>query len=334
MASARVLIRDPRAVLAWSVARSAALLAVPILVTWLVLDPARALKFLWYIAIPILPATFFISTKLWRGICPLATLNEFGNRLGTPRTLAPRTGLWLSVAGLLLFHLLVPGRRFVFNQNGPALAVVIIAVGALAVILGSRFSVRSGFCNSLCPVLPVELLYGQAPLVRLDRARCTSCTVCTPRGCLDLAEAKALPQMLGGARRTAGWLATPYGAFFAGLPGFIVGYNRLTDGPLGTVLNVYGTTLGFSVASYLAIGLVVVGLGLKSEPALALVGGLAGAVYYWYSGPAIATQLGGSPWVGVAIRGMGIGLVGWWLARTLRRNPAGPQSSGLSAGFR
>lgn len=317
MASARVLIRDPRAATAWSVARSLALVAVPLLLTWLVLDPSRALKFLWYIAIPILPATFFISTKLWRGICPLATLNEIGNRLGTPRPLAPRTGLWLAGAGLVLFHLMVPARRFAFNQNGPVLALVVAAVGALAVILGARFSVRSGFCNSLCPVLPVELLYGQAPLARLDRARCTSCTVCTPRGCLDLAEAKALPQVLGASRRTFGWLATPYGVFFAALPGFIVGYNRLTDGPLSTALTVYGTTLGFSVASYLALGLLVVGLRLKSEPALALVGALAGGVYYWYAGPATATQLGASPWMAVAIRVIGIGLASWWLARTL-----------------
>ncbi len=329
MASARVLIRDPRAVLAWSIGRSAALLAVPILVTWLVFDPTRALKFLWYIAIPILPATFFVSTKLWRGICPLATLNEFGNRLGTPRTLPPKTGLWLAVTGLVLFHVLVPARRFLFNQNGPALGLVVVAVGALAVVLGSRFSVRSGFCNSLCPVLPVELLYGQAPLARLDRARCTSCTVCTPRGCLDLAETKALAQMFGAARRSAGWLATPYGAFFAGLPGFIVGYNQLADGPLGTVATVYGTTLGFSVASYLAIGLLVVVLRLKSEPALALVAGLAGAIYYWYAGPATVTQLGVSPWVAVAIRVIGIGLAGWWSARTLLFAPIGQPSRGL-----
>ena len=122
MASPHALIREPRTVALWAGARWSALLAVPLLLVWLVLDSASGLKFLWYIAFPILPATFFVSTKLWRGICPLATLNELGNRLGKPRVLAPSVGLWLAVAGLVLFHLMVPARRFVFNENGLVLA--------------------------------------------------------------------------------------------------------------------------------------------------------------------------------------------------------------------
>ena len=317
MASPHALIREPRTVALWAAGRWSALLAVPLLLVWLVLDSASGLKFLWYIAIPMLPATFFVSTKLWRGICPLATLNELGNRLGKPRPLDPRVGVWLSGAGLVLFHLMVPARRFVFNENGLVLAITVVAVGGLAVALGALFQVRSAFCNALCPVLPVELLYGQAPFVRIDRARCPSCSGCTPHGCLDLAEAKAIPQLLGTTRRTAGWLATPYGAFFAGMPGFIIGYNQLKDGSLGTAWTVYGTTLGWSVASYLAIGLLVFGLRLGSARALALVAAAAGGIYYWYAGPATATQLGAAPWLAVGIRVAGIGLVGWWLVRAL-----------------
>ncbi len=313
MASPRLLVREPRVAALWTGARWSALAAVPLVLAWLVLEPASGLKLLWYITIPILPATFFISTKLWRGICPLATLNELGNRIGKPRPLDPAVGGWLAGAGLVLFHVMVPARRFVFNQDGLVLAITVVAVGGLAVALGALFQVRSGFCNALCPVLPVELLYGQAPLARMERARCSSCTTCTPRGCLDLAEAKAIPQLLGATRRTAGWLATPYGVFFAALPGFILGYNRLTDGPLGTAATVYATTLGWSVASYLVIGMLVLGLRVGSGRALPVVAAAAGGIYYWYAGPATATELGAAPWLGTLIRLAGIGLVAWWL---------------------
>lgn len=319
MAGPKVLIREPKAVALWAVARWSAFLAVPLLLVWLVLAPTGGLKFLWYLAVPVLPATFFISTKIWRGICPLATLNELGNRLGKPRPLAPNLAFALAITGLVLFHLMVPARRFVFNENGLVLAITVAAVGALAVALGAMFPVRSAFCNGLCPVLPVELLYGQAPLARMERARCSSCTVCTPRGCLDLAEAKAIPQLLGTTRRTAHWLATPYGAFFAGLPGFIIGYNQLTDGPLSAAATVYGTTLGWSVASYLTIGFLTVALRVESSRALLLIAAAAGGIYYWFAGPATATQLGAPFWLAVGIRAAGIGLVAWWLARALSR---------------
>ncbi len=325
MASPQVLIREPRTVALWSIARWSAFLAVPVLLAWLVLAPANALKVLWYAVIPVLPATFFVSTRLWRGVCPLATLNELGNHLGKkPRTLTPKVALGLAITGLVLFHVMVPARRFVFNENGLVLAITVAAVGALAVALGAIFPIRSGFCNALCPVLPVELLYGQAPIARMERTRCSSCTVCTPRGCLDLAESKAIPQILGSARRTTNWLTTPHGAFFAGLPGFIIGYNQVADGPISAAATIYGTTLGWSVASYLIIGFLVSALRIESSRALALVAAAAGGIYYWYAGPASATQLGAPAWVAVGISAAGIGLVAWWLVRALSSRAPDP----------
>ena len=206
MASPPIAMRPFPTARWWSVARWIALATVPLLLIWLVLDSATGLKFLWYLAIPLLPASFFVSTKIWRGICPLATLNELGNRIGHPRPLPATTARWLTVAGLGLFFLMVPARRFAFNENGLALAITVAAVGTLALALGALFQVRSAFCNALCPVLPVELLYGQAPVAQMNRTRCSTCTTCTPLGCPDLAEAKAIPQLLGATRRTSRWL--------------------------------------------------------------------------------------------------------------------------------
>jgi len=334
MPPAQVLFRSPRTAALWAIARWSALAAVPLLLLWLVIEPTSALRALWYVAIPLLPATFFLSTAIWRGVCPLATLNELGNSLGRQRAPGPRMLLALSIGGLVLFHAMVPARHFLFNQDGPVLAGTIATVAGLAVVLGSLFTVRSAFCNALCPVLPVELLYGQAPLVRMDRGRCTSCTVCTPRGCLDLAERKAIPQLLGTSRHTARWLATPYGAFFAALPGFIIGYNHVKDGPLSSAAMVYARTLGWSLASLLVIVVAVLALRLSSRLVLPLIAAAAGGMYYWYAGPAITNQLAAGAWLGSGIRILGIGLVASGLVRTLAnsgRATAAPDPNGRQA---
>ena len=60
---------------AWGAARLMALAATVILITALVVRPEVAQRVLWNVLIPLLPASFLITPALWRGICPLATLN-------------------------------------------------------------------------------------------------------------------------------------------------------------------------------------------------------------------------------------------------------------------
>lgn len=323
MSTDQVLIQSLRRAALWAIARWSGLAAVPPLLAWLVLEPTSALTALWYLTVPVLPATFFLSTTLWRGVCPLATLNEVGNRLGRPRAPTPRMLSVLSVGGLVLFHLMVPARHFLFNEHGGILAATIATVAGLAVLLGARFPVRSAFCNALCPVRPIELLYGQSPLVSMERGRCPTCTGCTPRGCLDLSETKAIPQLLGSARRTWRWLATPHGVFFAALPGFIIGYDQVRDGPLGGAGITYVTTLGWSLASVLVVGALVAAFRLPLRLTLPLLAAGAGALYYWYAGPAIMTQLAAGPGLAYGIRTVGMGLVGSWLFGSLSRTDRG-----------
>ncbi len=334
MASTHVLVHDPRRAALWSVARWTALATVPALLAWMILAPEAALTALWYVAIPVLPATFFVNTILWRGVCPLATLNEWGNRLGRPQAPSARTVAVLSVAGLILFHLMVPARRFLFNEHGPALAATVAAVGVLALVLGALFAVRSAFCNALCPVLPVELLYGQAPLVRMTRGRCETCTTCTPRGCLDLAQGRAFTQVIGPSRRSAAWLARPYGIFIAALPGFIVGYSLLGNGPLATAPAVYATTLGWSLASVAVVTGLVLTLRLDTRVAYPLLAGAAGLLYYWFAGPTMARELGAGELLSLAVRGVGMGVVALWLVRALatRSSRPGPAEYGPATG--
>jgi nitrite reductase (NADH) large subunit len=314
-----VLQRAPRQVAVWRSARVVALATLAVLLVALVLTPDVALAALWYVAVPLLPATFFLNPVLWRGVCPLATANELGNRLARGREPSARAVMQLSITGVLLFHLLVPARRFLFNVEGLALAATIVAVALLAIGLGAVFEVRAGFCNGLCPVLPVELLYGQSPLLTLQRGRCTACTVCTPRGCLDLSQGKALQQMLGPDRRSGRWLFTPFGLFIASMPGFIVGYSVTNDGPIAAAPMVYATTLGWSAASVAVVAAALHLVRVPSRVVLPLIAAVGGWLYYWFAGPAVARQVEAPDALSVAVRVAGMALVTLWLGRALAR---------------
>jgi len=63
----------------WSVLQLVAILATVALLAGMIVQPDLSLRLLWYVAIPILPATFFVNTAIWRNICPLATTRSAGN---------------------------------------------------------------------------------------------------------------------------------------------------------------------------------------------------------------------------------------------------------------
>lgn len=318
MARLHVVVRDGGTDRLWRIARAVALVALVAAFAVLILAPPTGLALLWGGIVPLIAISLFVTPVLWRGICPLATLNEAGNRLGRPVILSERAQMALGVAGLVLFHLLVPARLLLFNQSGPAVVAAGLGIGVLALLLGARFTVRSAFCNALCPILPIERLYGQAPLLRLDRARCGACTVCTPRGCLDLSGAKNLPQVIGPERRSHGWLLTPFGVFAAALPGFIFGYFAAPAGAVASVASVYGMTLGGSVLSAAIAQLVVRGLDLGTGRALLLLAAWSGATYFAFTGPAVARLWHLPPVAGQAIGVAGMVFVFLWLIHAFR----------------
>ncbi len=292
----------------------AALVAVLAMLVW---APAQGLVVVWGAAIPLVALSLFVTPVAWRGVCPLATLNEFGNRWRVAPPPSPALQRALGAAGLVLFHVLVPARLLWFNHSGPAVAAAAVGIGLLAIGLGARFAVRSGFCNSLCPILPVERLYGQAPLMEWDRARCGACTVCTPRGCLDLAATKALPQLLGPPRRTDEWLKAPFGIFAACLPGFILGYFLAPPSPPGPI-EAYGYTVTGSLVSYLVTTVTIRVTRREVEVALPVIAAVSGALYFGFTGPALARLWHVPVLAGGALSVILVAFVGWWLRRALR----------------
>lgn len=318
MPRVHVAVRSPRADRLWLAARMTALAALvgAFAILWFL--PATGLAVVWGGVVPAIATSLFVSPTFWRGVCPLATLNEAGNRIGRPAIPSPAVQTGLGVAGLVLFHTLVPARLLLFNHNGASVVIAGLGIGVLAIGLGARFAVRSAFCNALCPILPVERLYGQAPLLAVERGRCSACTVCTPRGCLDLSGTKNVAQVVGRTRRSAAWLLTPFGIFAAALPGFIYGYFQAPTG-LGTPpLDVYRWTLGLSAASYLLVALLVLVSRLRSGVVLPLIAAAAGMIYFGYSGPAIARLWHAPAPFGIVLGSGGVVFVALWLVRALR----------------
>jgi len=304
----------------WQAAQWLGIVTTGVLVGALWFEPDFALAALWNVAIPLLPATFLISPAFWRNVCPLATLNMMTNRSGPVRL--PRGKLVPSarIAGMALLLLLVPARRFLFNTNGIALAVVIVAVALLALALGAAYSMKSGFCNAICPVLPVERLYGQSPLMSVGNPRCIECSSCTARGCIDLGATKAVPQALGRARRSNAWLRTDFGVFAAAFPGFVLGYNLTQDGPLSSALAVYTTVIGWAAASYVITFVFVHVLRFTAAESMRLLAVAAVGTYYWFAAPVVTDALRLPAWAPATIRTVAFALVGVWLAvATLRQ---------------
>jgi hypothetical protein len=318
MARLHVLEPVPARDALWTVARAAGIIGLVALVVTLVWSPRIALLTLWNIAVPLLPATFFLSPALWRGVCPLATLNAWGNRFGTPRPLTERETWWFGVGGLVLFHIIVPARHLALNTDGPMLASTLLAIGAIALVCGALFRSRSAFCNALCPVAPVERLYGQTPLLRLSRSRCATCDVCTPRGCLDLAGPKAMRQLIGGTRDERQWLRTPFGVFAAALPGFIVAHAMLPDTHGSDAVVVYASTIGASLTSYLVVLGTVTVLRTPALGAVAALGAISGALYYWFASATVVAALGAPPVLIPLVRATAIALLTWWMSHVSR----------------
>lgn len=311
----------------WRVAQWLGLLLTAALLTGLLTRPGPSLHVLWDMVIPILPATFLLSPMLWRNVCPLATLNQLNGR-GRGARLRGDALEWSWVLGILLLFALVPARRFLFNEHGAILAGTIAAVALLSAAGGLVFSRRAGFCNSICPVLPVEKLYGQSPLLRVRSAACPDCTGCAVRGCIDLAGGDSMAQSVG-ARRRAGWrwLLSPMGVFAVAFPGFVFGYFATANGSLESGMSVYREAGLWMVGSALVLGMLVAAFRVSTRVALPLLGAASIGLYYWYAAPDLASAYGVEAIGPVIPRGAFALLVGAWLVRALRTDGTGGEGS-------
>ena len=317
---------------AWQVVQWIGLATTLALLVGLVVRPTVSLAVLWNVVIPLIPATLLISPMLWRNSCPLATLNQLTNRVGRREVPGPRLVTATAILGILLLAVLVPARRFLFNTDGPALAVTILLVGGAAFLMGAIFDMKAGFCNAFCPILPVERLYGQRPLLRIGNARCPTCTQCSS-ACIDLSARKSIPQLLGRSRSSSAWLTTPFGGFSAAFPGFVLAYFMAVDASPASAGSIYLGALTLAGASYLFVTLAVRTFDLPFMRVFPTLAALAAGLYYWFAAPSMADTLGAPGAGGQLLRACALALVvvWWWNAqrtgsladRPVHRTPLG-----------
>jgi Pyruvate/2-oxoacid:ferredoxin oxidoreductase delta subunit len=304
---------------AWFIGQASALAALAAITAGLWLAPSLALRVLWGGLVPLLPTMLLIHPGLWRNICPLATLNMLvASRHGT-RKLSPQAGLTTGNVGIALVFLLIPARRLLLNTDATATAALLGAMGVTAIILGIFFERKAGYCNAICPMLPIERLYGQAPLLEVGNRRCDGCSVCTARGCLDLAPRKSIAQMLGPSRRSVAWLRRPFGMFAAAFPGVALGYFLAPGATPGAALTVYLTVMGCAAASYVLGVAAVLALRLSARAAMTGFAATAIGIFYWFSAAQVTmiwSLAAGAVW---AIRGLALLLIALWISHRVRR---------------
>jgi hypothetical protein len=94
-------------------------LALGVILT-LFVRPDTGLFVFWRLMVPVLPLLFFVAPGLWRNICPMAAVNQtprlFGFTQG--RTLPPQVKQYAYVVGIVLFFVVVPTRKALFNESG------------------------------------------------------------------------------------------------------------------------------------------------------------------------------------------------------------------------
>jgi hypothetical protein len=222
------------------------------------------------------------------------------------------------LVAIIVLLLAIPARHLALNERPDLLLGFLILVFALAAILGRRAPLRAGFCNSFCPVLPVERLYGQTPLLDMGSPKCPSCTGCSPLGCVDLEPEKSIHHVLGPVRKTRAWVLTPFGAFAAAFPAVVLAYFLTPDGSISDAARVYGVSFAAGVAGWGTVALLVAATGWSARTALPVLGAVAVGVYYWFAipgGMALAQAEFLTPWIRTIAL---LGITGWCVRSLIR----------------
>lgn len=302
----------------WSAAQGTAFVAALAVIAGLVVYPDWTLRLAWFGVVPLLPASFLVNAGLWRGICPIATANALGPKKGARAMDGSTLKVLLSV-GMVLLVVLIAGRRLVLNTQGPVLAGLLLAIVAAAFVLGRIFRSKAGFCNSVCPVLPVEKLYGQSPLLHVRNPRCVPCDLCSTKGCLDIDPVRAVAPET----QSLDWMKTPFGLFSIAFPGVILGYFLTSDYPGASALAVAGSIFGGGLASLGVLGSLTLVLSsvfrLQVRVVVVVLGALSVGTYYWFAAPASVRAFGGPDAAGLLLRTALLLLIAVWLVVALRR---------------
>lgn len=272
----------------WHIARVMSVACVVIMCTLLFVDPSVGLFLFWGIFIPFLPLLFFIAPGLWRNICPMAAVNQISREINITRGIS--TPEWFKsysyLIAVMLAFLIIPARKYLFDYNGGALAFLLIFFMILAFIGGFLFKGKSGWCTSLCPLLPFQRIYGQTPFVNVRNYHCRPCVGCT-ESCYDFNPAISYTAILNGPNK----YASAYRKLFAAtLPGLIVAFFTVPSEQIIPISEIYMESAAIISISVACFYFLVSIIKVWESKIAALFGAASLNLFYWFTFPLINSQ--------------------------------------------
>ena len=269
------------------VAVSFLILLIAISIIW----PEWGLRITWNILVPLIPIIILIAPGLWRNVCPIATINQIPQKAGLTfgDSLPDAFRRYSYLIAIGLFVLILSLRHIILNGNGIALAMFLIAVVVLAFAGGIAFKGKSGWCTQICPMYPVEHVYGQNPLVVVRDQHCQPCVGCT-KNCIDLIPQKAF---LSDLKARTELLSIQRRLFTGLLPGLTFSFFHNADLLAGSPWYlVYGIMLIPAMASveiFFVLDIILKGWTQRLSAIFTVV---TLNIFYWYSFPNLLGQVG------------------------------------------
>ena len=303
----------------WHAVRAASIIGYVALCVAMFIRPAGALFTFFKVIVPLLPILFFVAPGLWRNICPLAAANQTPRLLGFSR--ARTTPDWLRkrsfVVASVLFFGIAGARLALFNNNASATGVLLSLTIINAFIAGLAFTGKSGWCSSICPLLPLQRVYGQTPLVLVANTHCNPCVSCTTN-CFDFKPQPAFQADLHSADPQ--WSA-PRKLFASALPGFVLGFFTLVGRTDLSAVHVYERLALYVIVSIGSYYVVSALLPLTVAMVTAIYASAAINIFYWYASVTLASSLGTIigqhvAWVHWPIQIVVAALTVVWISRT------------------
>ncbi len=270
----------------WSIIQVILWIVGATIIFFLIASPAIGINLFWNILIPVAPALLVIAPGLWRNICPMSSTAMMPKRLklSKGKKLTDTQSSILYLIAVISLYLIVPLRHTIFDNNGLATALMLISAGLIAISLSLIYESKSAWCSSLCPVHPVEKLYGgQNNKFSLPNAHCKSCQSCVTACPDSVSEIKPLAKKASNYRKFADLI------MIGGFPGFIWGWfhvqNYAVIPDMIVILSTYKLPLfGFLVTMSLFL---ILRKYIEEKIVISYFAAAAVSCYYWFRIPAL-----------------------------------------------
>lgn len=251
----------------------------------LIFFPSLGIHLFWNILIPVAPALLVVAVGVWRNICPMASTALLPRHFGISKRKKlkiAQTGN-LNLIGLVLLFLVVPLRHAIFDLSGHATAIFLASSGLIAILAGVFFEWKSAWCSGLCPIHPVEKLYGFKSGVKVINAHCGECFRCvTP--CPDSTPGvHPMSSKKTSTHKLVGLLTV------GGFPGFVWGWFQVQDyngiASIEQLITIYKLPLLGLLFTLLLF--VILKKYIRENLLISIYSGLAVSCYYWFRIPAL-----------------------------------------------